>query len=99
MQHFTETFHSPFEPPVLLGRVLDALVSPMAKAGYQVAEQSPAGITWRRTYKPYWPLGVFSAPRELLVTMSFRTNGNGTNVQVAGSGPPEVERVFRAMAG
>jgi len=89
--------------------VLTKLSVPLGDAGYGIENQSETMISFARTHRPYWTLGIVLSwlgfPLLLLlvveterVMLTFFEESEGTSIVVAGQGPRVMRRQFEDLA-
>lgn len=78
---------------------LEKLGQPLARAGYKLAEQTPSGLTFKRTPLFGGPLWLFRERPTATITMSFEEEAaNSTRMIVAGEAPRRIARQFERLA-
>jgi hypothetical protein len=89
--------------------VLTKLSVPLGDAGYGIENQDETMISFARTYRPYWMLGIVLSwlgfPLILLliaeterVMLTFFEAAEGTSIVVVGEGPRVMRRQFEELA-
>ncbi len=78
---------------------LDKLGSALSKSGYELADQTPSTLTFRRTPAFAGPLGRLLFRSEATITMTFEPlDGDETRMVVAGEAPRRIARQFEQLA-
>src|SRR5262245_3730211 len=101
--------HSAVDPSDVHGATLQSLARPLLRFGYRITSQGSEGVTFYRSYRPWWirllalitfPIGLafLFFKREETLTMSFERDGSGTRIVVTGDGPRKVRRAFAEIA-
>ncbi len=108
MKTFSHDIQTTKSPKTVVTEALGALTGPLGKYGYVLTTQSESGLTFARSYRPWWawvlavvifPIGLLFllSPETATITIVLEPNKSGTVVRVAGLGEPKVRQAFESM--
>jgi hypothetical protein len=105
---FSRVVQTSKPPDTVRREALTSLTEPLGRYGYVLTTESELGLTFARTYRPWWvwvlavvifPIGLLFlfATDTATVTVVLEPEESGTLVRVAGVGEPKVSQAFESM--
>jgi hypothetical protein len=105
---FAAEVDSPLTRDELKRQILTQLSVPLGKSDYRIESESASGITYARSYRPYWvpaillfwlvlPLVLLLIEQTDRIVFSISEQNGGTHLVVVGDGQRALRRFFEEL--